>query len=142
MVLVAETANLLPMRHIFGAIGYYRRGTGRKVSTGGVTTKWAQLLHHAVTYRDFVPKHLRSIAAWDRGAPEPTRERTASRRRAVTAPIRRDPVSRIGSHRSEIIVRLGLIEVARIEAGTVGRSQFSVVDVADVKAFASATPRG
>ena len=53
-----------------------------------------------------------------------------------------DPVSRIGSYPSEMIVRLGLIEIARIEVKAVGRSQFPVVDVTYVKAAARAAAKG
>jgi hypothetical protein len=40
-----------------------------------------------------------------------------------------DPVSRVGSYWSEMIIRLGLIEIARIKAKAVGRPQFPMVDV-------------
>jgi hypothetical protein len=53
-----------------------------------------------------------------------------------------DPVSRVGSYPSEMIVRLGLIEIARIEAEAVGRSQFPVVDLTYVKAATWTTARG
>jgi hypothetical protein len=45
-----------------------------------------------------------------------------------------DPVSRIGSYCSEVIMRLGLIEIARIKAKAVGRSQFPVEDMTYLKA--------
>ena len=44
------------------------------------------------------------------------------------------PVSRVGSHPSEMIIWLGLIEIARIKAKAVSGPQFPVVDVTYVKA--------
>ena len=51
-----------------------------------------------------------------------------------------DPVSRVGSHWSEIIIRLGLIEIAGIKAKAVGRPQFPVKDISYVKAATRAIP--
>ena len=47
-----------------------------------------------------------------------------------------DPVAWIAAHRPGIKVRLRLIKVPRIEAGTVGRSDIPVVNVGYTKATA------
>jgi hypothetical protein len=52
-----------------------------------------------------------------------------------------NPVSRVGSYRSEMIIRLGLIEIAWIKAKAIGRPQFPMVDVTYMKATARTAAR-
>jgi hypothetical protein len=52
-------------------------------------------------------------------------------------PVPIAPILRIGSHDAEAIMRLRLIVVARIHAGTVGRPQLPMVVIEDAKAAAA-----
>src|SRR5271154_562147 len=54
-----------------------------------------------------------------------------------------DPIARVGPHWAEIVVRLHRpIEIARIEANTIGRSQFPVMYIARMKTTTTAAPEG
>jgi hypothetical protein len=72
--------------------------------------------------------------------PERTKGLTPRRVVFLAPPASLHRLSRISPYWSEMIVRLGLIKIARIEAKAVGRSQFSMIDVTHVKATARATP--
>jgi hypothetical protein len=162
IILVRKT-DLLPICHIFGDIRYRRHGGDEKrlqkvrnARRGAVASSRRRHPNRrnglpAAPQGDLVSNHLRSIAGTEsRGTTRTDAHRDPRANAPLVATLRAarllhrlgDPVSRVGSYRSEIIIRLGLIEIARIKAKAVGRPQFPVENITYVKAATRAIPSG
>ena len=98
---------------------------------------WTRIVHMQVCRPTSLPPYLRDGIA---GSFNPRGDTTQLATRSPHA-IGVDPISRVGSYPSEMIVRLGLIEIAWIKAKAVSRPQFPVVDVTYMETTARTTAR-